>query len=198
MIFTLQGVFVATADLFWALWKIAYTFSIGHLRPQTNEQKNPRQKFKISPPYCTSIRRGAIDHSQEFEKWRWFDKMRFGLVYWLEIVPSALVREIILYSSMLWILFLVWSSDLPLQNSKKIFIGLFCVLGNLEHFLFFLCPQDQKRVDFAIFWLLASRKEENFYLQVEKVEKVDSGTPVVMWSRLLKKILISGKLVCLT
>ena len=103
--------------------------------------------------------------------------MRFGLVYWLEIVPSALVREIILYSSMLRILFLVWSSDLPLQNSKKIFIGLFCVLGNLERFLFFLYPQDQKRVDFAIFWLLASRKEENFYLQVEKVEKVDSGIP---------------------
>ena len=55
MIFTLQGVFVATADLFWALWKIAYTFSIGHLRPQTNEHKNPRQKFKISPPYCSCI-----------------------------------------------------------------------------------------------------------------------------------------------
>ena len=47
----------------------------------------------------------------------------------------------------------------------------------MEHFLFFLYPQDQKRVDFAIFWLLASRKEENFYLQVEKVEKVDSGIP---------------------
>ena len=55
MIFTLQGVFVATAVLFWALWKIAYTFSIGHLRPQTNEHKNPRQKFKISPPYWTSL-----------------------------------------------------------------------------------------------------------------------------------------------
>ena len=40
--------------------------------------------------------------------------------------------------------------------------------------IFFLYPQDQKRVDFAIFWLLASRKEENFYLQVEKV---DSGIP---------------------
>ena len=46
-------------------------------------------------------------------------------------------------------------------------------------FSIFLYPQDQKRVDFAIFWLLASRKEENFYLQVEKVEKVDSGTPVL-------------------
>ena len=80
---------------------------------------------------------------------------------------------------MLRILFLVWSLDLPLQNSKKIFIGLFCVLGNLEHLLFLLYPQDQKRVDFAIFWLLASRKEENFYLQVEKVEKVDSGIPDV-------------------
>ena len=43
--------------------------------------------------------------------------------------------------------------------------------------IFFSYPQDQKRVDFAIFWLLASRKEENFYLQVEKVEKVDSGNP---------------------
>ena len=55
MIFTLQGVFVATAVLFWALLKIAYTFSIGHLRPQTNEHKNPRQKFKINPPYRMGI-----------------------------------------------------------------------------------------------------------------------------------------------
>ena len=111
------------------------------------------------------------DHSKNPRNWL---KIRFGLL----IGDCALVREI--YSSMLRILFLVWSSDLPLQNSKKIFIGLFCVLGNLEHFLFFLYPQDQKRVDFAIFWLLASRKEENFYLQVEKVEKVDSGNPALI------------------
>merc|ERR550519_906701 len=69
------------------------------------------------PPCCMSICRGAIDHSQEFAKWRRFNKMRFGLVYWLEIVHSSLVREIILCSSMLRILFLV--QDLPLQNSKK-------------------------------------------------------------------------------
>ena len=118
--------------------------------------------------------------------------IKWGLVYWLEIVHSALVRETILYSSMLRILFLVWSSDLPLQNSKKNFIGLFCILGNLEHFLFFLYPQDQKRVDFAIFWLLASRKEENFYLQVEKVEKVDSGTPGLSASDNLKVILCNS------
>ena len=117
--------------------------------------------------------------------------IKWGLVYWLEIVHSALVRKIIiLYSSILRILFLVWSSDLPLLNSKKNFIGLFCVLGNLEHFLFFLYPQDQKRVDFAIFWLLASRKEENFYLQVEKVEKVDSGTPVLEYILTTFKVIL--------
>ena len=32
----------------------------------------------------------------------------------------------------------VESSDLTLQNSKQTFIGLFCVLGNLEYFIFFL------------------------------------------------------------
>ena len=31
---------------------------------------------------------------QEFAKWRQFNKMRFDLVYWLEVVHSALVREI--------------------------------------------------------------------------------------------------------
>ena len=31
----------------------------------------------------------------------------------------------------------VESSDLPPQNLKQTFIGLFCVLGHLEHFIFF-------------------------------------------------------------
>ena len=121
---------------------------------------------------CPNVHPSRRDHSNNLQNGGGL--IKWGLVYWLEIVHSALVRETILYSSMLRILFLVWSSDLPLRISKKIFIGLFFVFGNLEHFLFFLYPQDQKRVDFAIFWLLASRKEENFYLQVEKV---DSGIP---------------------
>ena len=38
-----------------------------------------------------------------------------------------------------------------LQNSKKIFIGLFCVLGNLEHFLFFFIPTGPKKSRFCHF-----------------------------------------------
>ena len=37
------------------------------------------------------------------------------------------------------------SSDLPLRNSKKIFIDLFCVLGNLKHFLFFFHTHRTKK-----------------------------------------------------
>ena len=69
--------------------------------------------------------------------------MRFDLVYWLEVVHSALVREI--YSILFFNVANIISSDLPLRNSKKIFIGLFCVLGNLKHFLFFFHTHRTKK-----------------------------------------------------
>ena len=83
---------------------------------------------------------------QEFAKWRQFNKMRFDLVYWLEVVHSActaLVREI--YSILFFNVANIISSDLPLRNSKKIFIDLFCVLGNLKHFLFFFHTHRTKK-----------------------------------------------------
>ena len=86
---------------------------------------------------------------QEFAKWRQFNKMRFDLVYWLEVVHSALVREI--YSILFFNVANIISSDLPLRNSKKIFIDLFCVLGNLKHFLFFFIPTGPKKSRFCHF-----------------------------------------------
>ena len=75
--------------------------------------------------------------------------MRFDLVYWLEVVHSALVREI--YSILFFNVANIISSDLPLRNSKKIFIDLFCVLGNLKHFLFFFIPTGPKKSRFCHF-----------------------------------------------
>ena len=40
------------------------------------------------------------------------------------------------------------------NEKKKNIIGLFDVLGSLEHFYFFWYPQDQKKVELAIFCLL--------------------------------------------
>ena len=54
------------------------------------------------------------------------------------------------------------NSDLPLQKIKNTFIGLYCVLGHLEHFIkkiFFRVPPSSEKSRFSHFWSTYKQKK---------------------------------------